>query len=204
MKKRSDDRVDHGPAKSKGVRNQGMQIPRIPEQQFPSEAESRAFRYAQGYKNCCQSTLLALQELFNLDRKDTLKAATGFVGGIGRTGSVCGALVAGIMAFGLLYGRDLQTMKHPDAAFRNQRREEIESRLCLLARELCERFQKEFDGILCDDIETKLLGRSFDKWDPKDREEKAKLGGYEKHCPSVMAKGARWAAEIILKERELR
>jgi C_GCAxxG_C_C family probable redox protein len=180
-----------------------MEIARIPKQQILSEAESKAFRYAQVYKNCCQCTLLALQELFHLDSDATLKSATGFVGGIGRTGSVCGALIAGVMAFGLLYGRDLQTMKHPDPDFRNQRREEIESRLCLQARELCERFKKEFDGILCDEIEAKLLGRSFDKWDPKDREEKARLGGYERHCPSVMAKGARWAAEIILKEREL-
>jgi C_GCAxxG_C_C family probable redox protein len=201
MMKKPGDIFDHGPAKSEEITNPGMGIAKIPKERLLSDAESRVFQYALEYKNCCQCTLLALQELFDLNSDDTLKSATGFVGGIGRTGSVCGALVAGIMAFGLLYGRDLQTMKHPDPDFRNQRKEEIESRLCLLARELCERFQKEFDSIICDEIERKLLGRSFDKWDPKDREEKARLGGYERHCPSVMAKGARWAAEIILKER---
>ncbi len=178
-----------------------MGVAKIPEGRILFEAESRAFQYALNYKNCCQCTLLALQELFDLTSDEALKSSTGFVGGIGRTGSVCGALIAGVMAFGLLYGRDLETMKHPDASFRNQQREEIESRLCLLSRELCDRFQKEFESILCDEIERKLMGRSFDKWDPKDREEKARLGGYERHCPGVMAKGARWAAEIILKER---
>jgi C_GCAxxG_C_C family probable redox protein len=131
-----------------------------------AEIEERAFTYSQEYKACSQCTLLAIQEVFGLTNDDVLKAATGFAGGIGRTGSVCGALSGGVMALGLLYGRDGET------------------------------------SIICDDIEVKLFGRSFDKWNPEERKEKARLGGYEGKCPTVVGKATRWAAELILEEQE--
>jgi C_GCAxxG_C_C family probable redox protein len=85
------------------------------------EVEKRAYRYEQEYRDCSQCSLLALQEVFDLPGDDALKPATGFAGGIGRTGSVCGSFIRGVMALGLLYGRDRETMKHYDAEFRFQR-----------------------------------------------------------------------------------
>ena len=52
------------------------------------------------YHSCSQCTLLTVQEMFGLPGDDALKAATGFAGGIGRTGSVCGAVLGGVMALG--------------------------------------------------------------------------------------------------------
>ena len=166
------------------------------------EIEKRAYKYSQEYKACSQCTLLPIQEVFNLPGDDVLKAATGFAGGIGRTGSVCGALSGGVMALGLLYGRDTETMKHPDEALRSQRREDIEQKLGTLIKNLRARFEKEYGSIICDDIETKIFGRSFDKWDPEEREEKGRLGGYEDKCPTVVGKAARWVAELILEEQK--
>jgi len=70
------------------------------------EVEKRAYKYEQECRDCSQCTLLAIQEVFDLAGDDALKAATGFAGGIGRSGSVCGAFIGGVMALGLLYGRD--------------------------------------------------------------------------------------------------
>lgn len=166
------------------------------------EIEKRAFTYSQEYKACSQCTLLAIQEVFGLTNDDVLKAATGFAGGIGRTGSVCGALSGGVMALGLLYGRDGETMKHPDENLRSQRREEIEEKLGTLIKKLRSKFEEEYGTIICDDIEVKLFGRSFDKWNPEERKEKARLGGYEGKCPTVVGKATRWAAELILEKQE--
>jgi C_GCAxxG_C_C family probable redox protein len=174
---------------------------KMAKEEILQEAESRAYKYEQKYRDCSQCTLLAIQEVFHLKGEDALKAATGFAGGIGRTGSVCGALIGGVMALGLLYGRDLQTMKHPDENIRFSRREKIETRLGILIKKLCARFKEEYDSILCNDIETKIFGRSFDKWNHAERKEKDRLGGHRDKCPMVVGKAARWVAELILEER---
>lgn len=59
--------------------------------------------FKKGY-NCAQSVLLAMFEHWN--GKDDLipKVACGFGGGIGRCGSLCGALTGGVMAIGVRYG----------------------------------------------------------------------------------------------------
>jgi C_GCAxxG_C_C family probable redox protein len=166
------------------------------------EIEERALTYSQEYKACSQCTLLAIQEVFGLTNDAVLKAASGFAGGIGRTGSVCGALSGGVMALGLLYGRDGKTMKHPNETVRSRRWEEIEEELGTLIKKLRGRFEEEYGSIICDDIEVKLFGRSFDKWNPEERKEKARLGGYEGKCPTVVGKATRWATELILEQQE--
>jgi C_GCAxxG_C_C family probable redox protein len=67
-------------------------------------AFTRASCYLKEGFNCSQSILLTMQELY--DMKDlVLKAATGFGGGVGNMGDMCGALSGGVMAIGLRYGR---------------------------------------------------------------------------------------------------
>ncbi|MBW1714455.1 MAG: C_GCAxxG_C_C family protein [Deltaproteobacteria bacterium] len=164
------------------------------------EAENRGCKYSQECHYCGQCTLLAIQEVLGLASDDALKAATGFAGGIGRTGSVCGALIGGVMAIGLSCGRNLQTMKHPDKEARLNLEKEL--RLLSLVKRLSARFEEEFGSTLCDDIERRIFGRSFDKWDPEDKRQKEIMGGYEKDkCPMVVGKGARWAVELIMEER---
>ncbi len=70
------------------------------------EAFQKARDRLMGGWNCCQSVLLTMQELLQRSGPDLLRAATGFGGGIGNMGAVCGALAAGVMTLGLLYGRD--------------------------------------------------------------------------------------------------
>jgi len=166
-----------------------------------SDVEQRGCTYEREYWDCAQCTLLAVQEVFGLKADDAVKAATAFAGGIGRRGSVCGAVTGGVMALGLLFGRDLPTMRHPDPALRRKLRERIDSRLVPLVDAFCERFETEYGSILCNEIEYKLFGRYFDKKKPEDRKEKDRLGGHTEKCPMVVGRAARWATELILEEQ---
>ena len=60
--------------------------------------------------NCAESVLLTVKNTLNAKgRADDLiipRIATGFGGGVGRNGDVCGALIGGVMAMGLALGRD--------------------------------------------------------------------------------------------------
>lgn len=128
---------------------------------------------------------------------DALKAATAFGGGIGRMGSACGALIGGSMALSLLYGRSYGDMMRGYESSKGQ----LEGRLDVLIKKLGERFEQEYNSLLCNDIEKKIFGRSFDKWNPAEREKKEEMGGHKDKCPSVVGKAARWVAELILDEQ---
>ncbi|HQL00909.1 MAG TPA: C-GCAxxG-C-C family protein, partial [Smithellaceae bacterium] len=67
--------------------------------------EKTAGDYEERFASCSQGTLLALQEHFNLGNAEVLKAATAMPG-MALRGETCGAVVAGIMALGLAFGRD--------------------------------------------------------------------------------------------------
>ena len=56
--------------------------------------------------NCCESVLLAVDERHVLPGFDSgiLKAASNLGGGVAGVGGVCGALIGGAMAIGLVYG----------------------------------------------------------------------------------------------------
>ena len=141
--------------------------------------------------------LLVIEELFDLKADDALKAATTFAGGIGRMGSVCGALLGGSMALSLLYGRSIEEMRQGHQGGRGK----TEDKLAFLTKRLAEKFEMEYGSYICNDIEKKLFGRSFDKWDPAERRRKEEMGAYKDKCPSVVGKAARWVAELILDEQ---
>jgi C_GCAxxG_C_C family probable redox protein len=65
----------------------------------------KAIKHYQSGYNCAESVLLALFEHIEPDSKNELvpKISAGFGGGIGRCGSVCGALTGAIMAVGIKY-----------------------------------------------------------------------------------------------------
>jgi C_GCAxxG_C_C family probable redox protein len=62
--------------------------------------------FASGF-NCSESVLLALSRELNEPTEHIIPCiATGFGGGIARTGSTCGALSGAIMTIGLIVGRN--------------------------------------------------------------------------------------------------
>jgi C_GCAxxG_C_C family probable redox protein len=55
---------------------------------------------------CAESVLAAVSEEAGIISPLIPRIATGFCGGVARTRGICGAVTGGIMALGILYGRD--------------------------------------------------------------------------------------------------
>jgi C_GCAxxG_C_C family probable redox protein len=69
-----------------------------------TKSEKAISKFVGGY-NCAQSVFYAFCEDLQTDSDTALKIASGFGGGIGRRGEVCGAVTGGIMALGAKHGR---------------------------------------------------------------------------------------------------
>jgi len=74
------------------------------QQQTRAQQLARA-RYKEGF-NCAEAVLRAFREELGLDfGEDIMKIASGFGGGLGHAGCMCGALAGAVMVIGLLQGR---------------------------------------------------------------------------------------------------
>jgi len=89
---------------------------------------------------CSESVLLGVCEELGLNVDDKIIPRIGrlFAGGIGRTGSVCGAVAGGVMALGLVVEPG-QTMEEGLAAMK-------------VAEEFRRRFEAEMGSISCRDL----------------------------------------------------
>jgi len=101
----------------------------------------RGLKNFQGGYNCAQSVLLALYGAICPESKSELipKVAVGFGGGIGRCGSVCGALTGSIMAVGIKYGSNEADREKQAKAYAN-------------AASLYRLFEKQNSSVLCKDL----------------------------------------------------
>jgi C_GCAxxG_C_C family probable redox protein len=129
----------------------------------PEEASRRAGDYLLKGFNCSQSVLLTMQELLGLEDEHALKAATGFGGGVGNMGYMCGALAGGIMTLGLMYGRS--------------RLEQVEEkeRTYSFCSEWLKRFTERFGSPNCIDIlkvDLKDPERRKEYWSKKENRER--------------------------------
>lgn len=79
-------------------------------------AKKAVAHFKEGY-NCAQSVLLAMQEYWNVEDPLEPKAASPFGGGIGRRGSLCGALTGGVIAIGSKYGTNIPALKEREKAY---------------------------------------------------------------------------------------
>ena len=86
--------------------------------------------------------------------------ASGFGGGLGRRGLVCGALNGGVMAIGLRHGRMRET-EDKDTTY-------------ALVLELCRRFEEQHGSALCREL------TGYDFTNPEDRQRWSESDGHEK------------------------
>ena len=102
------------------------------------DRRARAF-FRDGY-NCCQSVLLAFEDVIGLPREEIAALGSGFGGGMGRLREVCGAMSAMTFMAGVL---------KPAANPGN-----LEERTAnyALVQEFAERFRAEQGSIVCRDI----------------------------------------------------
>lgn len=126
-------------------------------------SEKAAAYFSEGY-NCAQSVLLALSQHWRIADDLIPRIATGFGGGIGRCGSVCGALTGGVMAIGIKYGTN-----EPSGDKRKKAYE--------LARDLLRRFQRKHGSVSC----RELIG--YDLSDPDQLAKAHESNVLEEKCP---------------------
>ncbi len=124
--------------------------------------EKASSLFLKGY-NCSQSVLLTMFEHWGGNNELIPKIATGFGGGIGRCGSVCGALTGGVMAISVLYGTN-----EPSVEKRLQAYE--------LSRKFYEQFRKRNKSVFCKE----LIGYTLSN--PDEREKARKDNVFQKKC----------------------
>jgi C_GCAxxG_C_C family probable redox protein len=147
------------------------------------------FHYEREYGSCPQCVFAAVSEIVGSNSREIFKAIDGLAGGLGRsTNGTCGALSGGIAAISHKYGRE---------NFQNLGQRE---KCMALAKRLHDKFKDEYGSVICKDVQKKILGRSFNFWDPKDREAFDKAGGHTEKCPDVVGKAAKWTVDILLSE----
>lgn len=159
-----------------------------------NDATDRAYeagkRNEAEYHGCAQCVLAALQDTFNERDDAVFRAATGLSGGGGLSGDgSCGAYAGATMFLGQLMGRD-----------RDDFTDEVGVRYetSRMVGDLRSRFVERYGSVVCRDIQTRVIGRSFDLTDADDVACFKEAGAHSIHCPEVVGLAARWAAEIAL------
>jgi C_GCAxxG_C_C family probable redox protein len=145
-------------------------------------------QYERTYGGCSQCVIAALQDTYDTRNDEIVKAATGLAaGGGGFTDGSCGAYAGAILALGSRLGRERDALTDIDAMQRNFG----------LVRQLHDRFIQEYGSVVCRNIQAKIFGRPYYLADPDEFAKFEKAGAHESHCPEVVGKACRWAAEII-------
>jgi len=160
------------------------------------EILNRAFESAKQHElksgGCPQCTIAGIFEALDIENDDVFRAATGFADGVGLTGDGhCGALSGGTMAISYLFGR-----KKED--FGNIMKQ---LKACILSKKLHDQFVEKYGTCRCADIQTKLVGRFFNLYEPTEMEAALKAGMPDK-CSTLIGEIAKMATKIILEERE--
>ncbi|OEU78809.1 MAG: hypothetical protein BA865_01750 [Desulfobacterales bacterium S5133MH4] len=159
-----------------------------------AKAYKYGFEYEKGFHGCAQCAVGALYEVFpELRNEDIFRSASGLGGGVGLTcKGHCGALSAGVMVLSQVYGRELSEIADPE-----RKRAVAFS----LGEKMVQRFLDEYGTIICEEIQEKVMGRSFSLIDPEDKQAFEAMGGHSTACPSVVGKGVQWTAELIEEEK---
>jgi len=90
--------------------------------------------------HCSEAVLIGMAEYMGVTSDLIPKIATGFGGGIAGSGSVCGALIGGVMVIGIKYGRSEVAETQAD------------QRTKKLTQQFIQQFKKEAGSFFCYDI----------------------------------------------------
>jgi len=102
--------------------------------------EEKAVSAFQAGYNCAQSTFMAFIDDLGIEKKQAMKLASGFGGGMGRMQEVCGAVSGGILALGATFGHG-----EPSES-------EAQKKTYTLVQELMRRFKAQHTSCLCRDL----------------------------------------------------
>jgi len=160
------------------------------ETELPARAYGLGFDYERRFRGCSQCVIAAVQDTLGTRDDAVFKAATGLAGGGALTGrGACGGYVGGVMVLSQLLGREREGFDDPEG---------IRFRTFDLAKRLADRFDEEFGGVICRDVQTRVFGRPFDLRDAEDFQRFEEAGAHCDKCPDVVGKAARMTVEIIV------
>lgn len=129
--------------------------------------------------NCAQSVFRVFAEDLGLDENLALMISQGFGGGMGHTGSVCGAVTGAYMAMGLA---------HP--ASKENPRQSVEKTYALV-NEFEKRFKKLHGSVNCSEL------LSFDLTNPEQVVKAREAGVFTSLCPVFVADAVKIAEELM-------
>ena len=167
-------------------------------EQFLIEVGEKAYYYEQKYRGCCQSTLAAIQDVFELRDDAFFRACSGLGGGIGLTArSACGGLTAGCTFMSYLVGRQ----REEDGSFADESGRRFKA--YGYCDKLMSRFVDEYGSCKCMDIQRELMdGDFYILSNPNEFQKFCERGAHTQICPSVTSNAAQWTVEIILDNQE--
>lgn len=129
--------------------------------------------YRNGDFFCSESIVKTIKDEFNLAvSDDVISMASGFPVGMGSAGCTCGAIVGGIMALGLFFGR-------------TEPKDEKVNKTMELSKELHDIFQKRHKCLCC-----RVLTKGMELGSPEHMEQ----------CISFTGEVAEETAKIIIRE----
>jgi C_GCAxxG_C_C family probable redox protein len=137
-----------------------------------------AHEYMKDY-NCSQSVLLSFAEELGLSFDTAARLASGFGGGMGRNGQVCGAVSGALMTLGLKYGSPVPGDKV------------AKENTYALISQFIDAFRKEHGGVTC----SELLGLSLGN--PEEAKQARELGLFQNRCPLFVQGSVRILTEMM-------
>jgi C_GCAxxG_C_C family probable redox protein len=150
-------------------------------------ASQKAGEYMETCGSCSQSTLLALQDAFDLNDETLLKAAGGLTGGIGGMYDACGSLIGASLMFGAVFGRGFKDLNN---------RDKLGESMTAVGK-LYKWYEKEFGSATCRDICTRYGGGVFYDRHVPWQAELMKAAGVHEKCAGMAQQTAAKAAEMI-------
>ncbi len=152
---------------------------------LPAQAFERAYELDLKYGCCPQCVLTAVKETIGGITDDLIKASHGLSGGSCLVGNgTCGALTGGLLALGTRRGRDADKLDKGRGMANFQ-----------IGRQLSERFQQEFGGTSCEDLQQRFSGRTWDFWNPAEYNAFSAARGDQ--CARASGMVARWVIELL-------
>lgn len=153
--------------------------------QLAEQAYHKALQYELDFGCCPQCVLTTIQETVGIIDDNTIKASHGLSGGGGLLGQgTCGALTGGLIALSAKYGRD---------------RDKLDKGRCInnfkKGKELAERFQEEFGGVTCEELQQKFTGKTYDMWNAE--EYKAFSDARGNQCAHATGLVTKWVVEML-------
>ncbi len=131
---------------------------------------------------CSQAIVLTFADQVGLDKNTALKFSSGFGGGIGRTGHVCGAVSGAVCVLGMQYG------------FTDASDADAKNIIYAKIQEFQKRFQAKHNTLICTD----LIGHDISN--PQDRAKAMEKNIFKTFCPDFVETAASILVEMLNEE----